>query len=101
MVLMVLPDSGRRRTSALTLGRLETPLPARRVRRPHLPSPEGLDRHHPAPLLGSHVDRRGRQRRMPEVLLRDLDRHATGDRVARVRMRHPVRSGLRKPLGTL
>ena len=38
---------------------------------------------------------------MPQVLLRDLDRHAASDGVARVRVAHPVRAGLRKPLGPL
>ena len=38
---------------------------------------------------------------MAEVLLRDLNGHATCDRMARVRMPHPVRAGLRKALGSL
>ena len=38
---------------------------------------------------------------MPQVLLRDLDRHAADDRVAGVRVPHPVRAGLFEALRTL
>ena len=38
---------------------------------------------------------------MPKVLLRNLDGHTAGDRVARVRMPQPVCAGLRKSLRPL
>ena len=47
-------------------------------------SPESLDGLHPPALLGRHVDRSGGQRCVPQVLLRNLDGHAAGDRMAGV-----------------
>ena len=38
---------------------------------------------------------------MAEVLLRNLNGHATCDRVARMRVPHPMRAGLRKALRPL
>jgi hypothetical protein len=38
---------------------------------------------------------------MAKVLLGDLDGHPAGDRVARMRVHHPVRAGLGESLGTL
>jgi hypothetical protein len=47
------------------------------------------------------VDRRGSQRCVAQVLLRDLDGHPAGDRMARVRVPHPVRAGLCESLRAL
>lgn len=41
------------------------------------------NRLHAPPILGGDVDRRGGERRMPQVLLSNLDRHARGDCMAR------------------
>ena len=51
-----------------------------------LPFPKTLDRLDPPLLLGRHIDGGRGQRRMSEVLLCDLDRHPSGDRVAGVRV---------------
>lgn len=47
-------------------------------------SPESVHRSHSALDLSRNVDRGGCERRRPEILLRDLDRHASGDRMARM-----------------
>jgi hypothetical protein len=62
------------------------------------PSPERVDRLHSPAFLGRPMNRRCGQRCIPQVLLRDLDRHAAGDRMAGGRVAHPVRAGLREPL---
>ncbi len=61
------------------------------------PFPERLNRLDPTPLLGRDINRRSGQRRMPQVLLRDLHGHAPGNRMARVRVPHPVGAGCRFP----
>ena len=59
-------------------------VPKNPLRASRLLSPEGLDGFHPSALLGRHVDRRGGQRCVPQVLLRNLNGHAAGDRMAGV-----------------
>ena len=63
--------------------------------------PERVHSLHSTALLRGDVDRGGGQRRVPKVLLRDLDRHPAGDRMAGMRVPHPMRAGLRESLRAL
>src|ERR1022692_5326406 len=78
-----------RRREALIARRLDD---RRSPPRPRLP--ELLHRLRAPFLLGLDVDRGRRQRRVAEVLLGDLDRHAAGDGVTGVRVAQPMRAGL-------
>ncbi len=88
-----------RGTDALALMSAESP--RQNHAKATLPLPEDLHGlHSTAPLRGD-VDRRGGQRRMPQVLLGDLDGHSASDRMTGVRMPHPVRAGFLEALSSL
>ena len=77
MALIVLPGSGHGQNGACALVATECTYRHEKSATLYLLVPEGLDRFHPAPLLGRDVDRRGGHRSMAEVLLRKLNGHAT------------------------
>ena len=52
--------------------------------------PEALHRSQPGRLLRANVQRRRGDRGVPQVLLRDLNRHPAGQRVAGVGVTQPV-----------
>lgn len=57
---------------------------------PRLLPPKRLDSLHPPTLLSRDVDGRSRQRRMSQVLLRNLNGHPTGNRMACMGVPHPM-----------
>ena len=80
------------RPSAPSLKRSVSPPFAALARRdlPRLLPIKRLDSLHPPTLLSRDVDGRSRQRRMSQVLLRNLNGHPTGNRMACMGVPYPM-----------